>query len=107
MHRYPEQRPNRRIIVRIDHLLEDLDRQDLEVGAWLNVIGYIKGRPEQTSLSDFRTGRSGTTSRQRSRSRSHPLELEAIMLWSAGAINLGAYEQALEARKQADIAMAS
>lgn len=106
-HRYPEHSPDRRIVVDIDHLLEDMDRHNLDCGAWVNVMGYVKGALEQHPAEKTGGARSEKESRRQSRVGHGCLLVAPIMLWSAGAIDLGAYERALEARKQADLAMAS
>lgn len=62
--------------VDISQLLDTIDRQNLQIGAWLNIIGYI------------------TPSASKSRSN-----VQAITLWSAGAINLQQYETALVLRQ--------
>ncbi|KAG9851059.1 hypothetical protein KCU98_g2630, partial [Aureobasidium melanogenum] len=62
--------------VDISQLLDTFDRQNLQIGAWLNVIGYITP----------------------SSSRSRP-KVQAITVWSAGAINLQQYETALILRQ--------
>ncbi|CAD0094138.1 unnamed protein product, partial [Aureobasidium vineae] len=62
--------------VDISQLLDTIDHQDLQIGAWLNVIGYV------------------TPATSKSRSK-----IQAIIVWSAGAINLQQYENALISRQ--------
>jgi hypothetical protein len=47
----------------------------MEVGAWVNIIGYVDRRKEKGVF------------------------VQAITVWSAGNIDLNAYEKAVEARK--------
>ncbi|KAK7732163.1 hypothetical protein SLS57_001143 [Botryosphaeria dothidea] len=79
--------------VNIDHVLESVKRTDLEVGAWLNVIGYVSAPPD----SSKRTARKG-----RAHNAAEIVYAQAVVLWSAGDIKLDAYEKAVEARKAAD-----
>lgn len=74
-HHFPSQGPHT-AQVDISQLLDTIDRQNLQIGAWLNIIGYI------------------TPSASKSRSK-----VQAITLWSAGAINLQQYETALVLRR--------
>jgi hypothetical protein len=60
----------------IEHVLERIKRRDVEVGTWLNVIGYVERRKERGVF------------------------VQAIAVWHAGNIDLAAYEKALEQRKQ-------
>ncbi|KAF2488974.1 hypothetical protein BU16DRAFT_532018 [Lophium mytilinum] len=69
--------------VNIDHVLETLKSTEvLQVGAWVNVIGYITARPSRSAGDALR--------------ESH---VQAIVLWSAGSLNLEEYERAVEQRK--------
>lgn len=62
--------------VDISQLLDTIDRQNLQIGAWLNIIGYITPP----------SSRSGS-------------KVQAITVWSAGAINVQQYESALVLRQ--------
>ncbi|CAD0024704.1 unnamed protein product [Aureobasidium pullulans] len=75
-HNFPS--PQDRHIAQVDvsQLLDTIDHQNLQVGAWLNIIGYVGPSP--------------------SRNRT---KIQAIMLWSAGAVNLQQYETALVSRQ--------
>lgn len=50
----------------------------MEVGAWINVIGYVERRKEKGIF------------------------VQAIVVWSAGNVDLDAYEKAAVARKKAE-----
>jgi hypothetical protein len=64
-------------MVDIYHLLDAIKADDLEVGAWLNVFGYV--RPEtQANLKESHDGQ---------------VYVEATMIVNAGAIRIGEYEQ--------------
>jgi hypothetical protein len=61
----------------IEHVLERIKRHEVEVGTWLNVIGYVKRRKEKGVF------------------------VQAIAVWDTGNVDLAAYEKAVEQRKQA------
>ena len=63
-------------------LLDSLKRTDTLVGEWVNVVGYITdilGRQETVKV-----------------------HVQAVMLWSAGAIRLEEYERAVRERRSWD-----
>ena len=66
-------------IVDISLLLSTLKTTDLQCGEWLNVIGYVGRR-----LVD-----------EKGKEPKNTIRVQAVMAWSAGAIDLGAYEKAL------------
>jgi hypothetical protein len=74
-HNFPSKSP-RYVQVDITQLLDTVDHQHLQAGAWLNIIGYV------------------TTASLTTKSK-----VQAIMLWSAGPIHLQQYEDALLARQ--------
>jgi hypothetical protein len=61
-----------------EHVLEQIKRHEVEVGTWLNVIGYVERRKE----------------------KGKGVFVQATALWAAGNIDLGAYEKAVEQRKE-------
>lgn len=67
--------------VNIEHLLESVKRHEVEVGSWLNVIGYVD--------------------REKVNEKEKGVHVQAIALWDAGNVDVGAYEQAVESRKEA------
>ena len=86
--------------VDVNLLVENIKREDLEVGAWVNIIGYL-GRV-------LAEGENGNTGRKQPEkigdqvigveTKLVKVEVQAIMLWSAGAIKIADYEMALEER---------
>jgi hypothetical protein len=64
--------------VNIDHVLQVIKHTEMEVGAWINVIGYVERRKEKGIF------------------------VQAIVVWSAGNVDLDAYEKAAVARKRAE-----
>ena len=61
----------------IEHVLESIRRTEVDVGSWINVIGYVERRNEKGIF------------------------VQAIAVWSAGNVDLDAYQKAVEARKEA------
>ncbi|KAF1354676.1 CST complex subunit Ten1 [Delphinella strobiligena] len=81
LHHYPKRwKTAPKVIVDVNPLLDTVKFHDLEVGAWTNVIGYISPQSQ--------TG-----------ARILPC-VQAVMIWSAGIINLDEYESALAARQK-------
>ena len=74
----------------IELLLETLKREDVQIGEWVNVIGYV----QQGVEGEGKTAAAGKDSTQ--------VRVQAVMLWSAGRINLREYEKALAGRLRTD-----
>ena len=81
-------------LVNIDHVLESVESTDLEVGAWVNVVAYVTDAEEDTTLIRPRKS-------SRRKRRAVGVRVQAIMLGSAGMLNVVTYEKALEDRKLA------
>lgn len=90
-HEYPKLQYQSVARVNIDHVLESIRNCDVQIGAWLNVIGYTCGRA-MDPLYPFDVGRSRVYSE---------IGIQAIILWNAESVDVGSYEKALEARKKA------
>lgn len=76
-HNYPAASSAETANVDIVHVLERIKAHEIEIGTWINVIGYVERRKEKGVF------------------------VQALATWSAGNIDLGAYEKAVEARKAA------
>jgi hypothetical protein len=76
-HNYPTSSPPVVANVNVEHVLERVKRHELDVGTWLNVIGYVEQRKEKGVF------------------------VQAVAVWDAGDVDLEAYERAVETRKQA------
>ncbi|KAF1937118.1 hypothetical protein EJ02DRAFT_357590 [Clathrospora elynae] len=60
--------------VDIEHVLERIKSHEMDVGTWLNVIGYVeRGKPRRVFV-------------------------QAVAVWDAGNVDLAAYEAAAEKR---------
>ncbi|KAL5117052.1 hypothetical protein ACEQ8H_005011 [Pleosporales sp. CAS-2024a] len=75
-HHYPTSTRHAVANVDVEHVLERMTRHELDVGTWLNVMGYVQPRTEKGVF------------------------IQAVAVWDAGNVNLEAYEQAVEKRKQ-------
>lgn len=72
----------------LTNILETLNHELLQVGAWLNIIGYVTKAaklPRQSS------------SKRKSSAKYRPAVVDALMIWSAGAIKLHEYNSAVTA----------
>lgn len=79
-------------LVDVSLLLENVKGEDLEVGAWLNVLGYCEGIvKERLHIKDER-GRDGDAGRV------PKVKMKAVMLWNAGGVKIGEYERVLAER---------
>ncbi|KAL2014020.1 hypothetical protein VTN00DRAFT_1545 [Thermoascus crustaceus] len=72
--------------VDINHVLEDLKAEDLRVGAWLNVLGYVRERDDDNRKGSARSS----------------IYVEAVMVFSAGAVRVGEYERILRDSQEVD-----
>ena len=76
-HNYPAADTAAVANVDIIHVLERIKSREIEVGTWINVIGYVERRKEKGVF------------------------VQAIATWDAGNVDVGAYERAVEAKKAA------
>ncbi|KAF1836516.1 hypothetical protein BDW02DRAFT_566945 [Decorospora gaudefroyi] len=77
-HHFPVSRPPVVANLDIEHVLDRIKHHDIEVGTWLNVIGYVERRQEAAGVF-----------------------VQAIAVWDAGNVDLDAYEKAVEKRNEA------
>lgn len=93
-------------MVDINVILETLRRDDLEVGAWVNVLAYVQ--PDQAeddpklSSERLRERESASGAKSQSGSSTMNVKLQAVMLWNAGAIKIADYERAVESKMNLD-----
>lgn len=75
-------------LVSIANIANTMDITLTEVGAWINVMGYFKGSdPQSQALSALAKGQARTLS----------VSVDAMMIWSAGAVKLDEYEAGVKA----------
>lgn len=68
-----------------------MKREDLEVGAWVNVLGYCEGVVEKRLHMKDQKGRDDDAGRVQ-------VKVKAVMLWNAGGVKIGEYERVLAER---------
>ena len=88
-------------LVDVNILLETLKSTDTRIGEWLNVMGYVEAHPEL--FEEEKSHRRGhhNNARRGEQEKEGPtarVRVQAVMLWSAGAVKLAEYEKALAAR---------
>lgn len=76
-HNYPVSNPPKIARVNIQHVLESVQRTEIDVGSWINVIGYVE------------------------RQKPQGIHIQALAVWEAGNVDLDAYQKAYEGRKEA------
>lgn len=101
-HNYPRSKKEAESVsVDVNAVLEDLTSEQLRVGAWLNVIGYIRDPNTPTpsfsssQLSSSQTDGASDTVTAPVKVTSRPVHIDAVMVFPAGAIALGEYERIL------------
>lgn len=80
----------RSAIANIDNILENVSHEVLEVGAWINVVGTIR-KHERVRGETKPSQNSKRSSRKAFR------VVDATMIWSAGAVKLEEYRDAVAA----------
>lgn len=101
-HNYPRSKSEPSTVsVDINAVLETLKAEDLRVGTWLNVLGYVRDStiPESSFSSSQADSQQSNiqslTSAVPFKVASRPVFIEAVMVFPAGAIALGEYERIL------------
>lgn len=79
----------------INAVLEDLTSEELRVGSWLNVLGYVRDTTPQAASFSSQQGSQQPNEAPPGRLPPRPVYIEAVMVFSAGAIALGEYERIL------------
>ncbi len=78
--------------VNIELVSSSLKPTDTQIGEWVNVIGHITDAPPR---------RQGTR-RTRSLGTGNVVNVQAVVLWSAGSVKLGDYERILGERREVE-----
>jgi len=77
--------------VDINLLLETIKANEIQVGSWLNVLGYVREQaPQQNDSRALVPEAEGS------------IYIEAVMVFSAGAIHVGDYERILRDSLEVD-----
>jgi hypothetical protein len=91
-HNHPPSREPAIAYVNVDIILETLKSTSLEIGAWVNVVGYITRKASPPSSPN------NAAEEPASKADPNTVYVQAIILWDAGNIKLDAYERALQGR---------
>ncbi|KAJ5122638.1 uncharacterized protein N7443_002740 [Penicillium atrosanguineum] len=95
-HNYPRNREEPIIVsVDINAVLEDLTSEELRVGSWLNVLGYVRDTTPPTASFSTQQSSQRPNETPPTKFPPRPVYIEAVMVFSAGAIALGEYERIL------------
>lgn len=87
---YPATNPDvPAVIVNMENVLENVNHELLEIGAWLNVVGYVEKAPGFDKTKPV-------ISKDAERETQPLVLVAATMIWSAGAIRLDRYESAVQ-----------
>ncbi|EAL88354.1 conserved hypothetical protein [Aspergillus fumigatus A1163] len=73
------------VAVDVNAVLESVTAEELRVGAWVNVVGYVRSWDSDGGDADA----------LRKLRMSSPVYVEAVIVFSAGVIELGEYERVL------------
>ena len=65
---------------------EGLEKTDVQLGCWLNVVGYVEQRPKAIKHDG----------------KGVRINVQALLIWNAGSLDVGAYERAVESRAKLD-----
>jgi hypothetical protein len=88
-------------VVDVNAVLQDLTSEQLRVGAWLNVLGYVRDaatpNPSLSSsqLSSQQSDGAAEIGTPPVRVTPRSVHVDAVMVFPAGAIALGEYERIL------------
>jgi Telomere capping, CST complex subunit len=77
--------------INTDHVLESVRLADLQVGSWINIIGYTSSR-SVNPVYPFSVADPAVSSE---------IGVQATVLWNARELDIRNYETALAARKTA------
>ncbi|EAW08091.1 nuclear telomere cap complex subunit Ten1 [Aspergillus clavatus NRRL 1] len=87
-HNYPRGK-SARVAVDINAVLDSVTSEELRVGSWVHVLGYVR-RYINESNAPFAAKIAG------------PVYVDAVVVFSAGAIVLGDYERILRDAQEVD-----
>ncbi|MCJ1446337.1 MAG: hypothetical protein MMC23_006842 [Stictis urceolatum] len=102
-------------LVDISHV--EARKEDLEIGVWVNLMGYVQEQDD--SSSRLAEGQSTSAPKRKVKGKREGwdggrfdqveetppvvnVNIQALMLWNAGAVDVKAYEKAVEARMKVD-----
>lgn len=90
------------VSVDMNAVLENITSEELRVGAWLNVLGYVRDAHSPSASfsssqldAQSQNSNEATSARLPSTVSSRPVFIDAVLVYPAGAIVLGEYERIL------------
>lgn len=86
--RFPSSSKHITACVDVKNITDSLDVKLTQVGAWINVVGYYK---EPIAVID------GKTRTDTDKSVATSVKVDAVLIWSAGAVKLDDYEAGVKA----------
>lgn len=78
-------------VVIIENLLGNINHELLQVGSWVNIVGYVRASP----IDAVRRSKSSKQA-VKPKDANHPTMVDATTMWSAGAIKLDKYKSATQ-----------
>lgn len=98
-HNYPRTKSDPPAVsVDINALVESLTSEVLRVGAWVNVVGYVRDAGYPSLSLSAGDGLAGVDKSKMTR----PVYVEAVMVFPAGPVALGEYERVLREARNVD-----
>ncbi|RMJ21102.1 hypothetical protein PHISP_08030 [Aspergillus sp. HF37] len=98
-HNYPRTKSDPpSVSVDINALVESLTSEVLRVGAWVNVVGYLRDAGYPSLSLSAGEGLAGADASKMPR----PVYVEAVMVFAAGPVALGEYERVLREARNVD-----
>lgn len=98
--RYPATSPDTpTAVVNVQNVLENLGHELLEVGSWLNIMGYARTSPEAGN-SKSKANSKSSKGASKPDGRSDAAFIEATMIWTAGGIKLDKYKSSVHEYQQ-------
>lgn len=93
--------------VDINALLDTVKSEELCVGAWLNVLGYVRHRHQprqQQQQQKKHKQQQHLTSSKKNQTDAKPISVyvDAVMIFSAGPVEIGEYERILRDSQDVD-----
>ncbi|KAJ5215083.1 hypothetical protein N7468_010762 [Penicillium chermesinum] len=107
-HHYPRNKPQpSSVTVDVNAVLENMNAEQLRVGAWLNIMGYIRDANTSSSFTSSQMDSQSESSQSSPGAMSagvtpRPVCVEAVMVFSAGAIAVGDYERILRQAQEVE-----
>lgn len=100
-HNYPRTKSDPPAVsVDINALVESLTSEVLRVGAWVNVVGYVRDAGYPSLSLSKGEGLAGADAGASKMTR--PVYVEAVMVFPAGPVALGEYERVLREARNVD-----